>query len=93
LVEAYVDDIVVKSRRTGDLVPDLTPVFEKLRKYHVQLNPEKCIFGVLRGMFLGFVVSKHGIEANPEKITTITSMGSVQNIKGVQRVIGCLVAC
>jgi hypothetical protein len=33
LVEAYVDDIVVKSRQTGDLVPDLTAVFEKLRKF------------------------------------------------------------
>src|SRR5690242_5323950 len=38
----------------------------------VELNPEKCVFGVPRGMFLGFVVSKRGIEANPEKITTIT---------------------
>jgi hypothetical protein len=37
----------------------------------VELNPEKCVFGVPRGMFLGFVVSKRGIEANPEKITTI----------------------
>jgi hypothetical protein len=46
LVEAYVDDIVVKSRQTGDLVPDLTAVFEKLRKFQVRLNPEKCVFGV-----------------------------------------------
>jgi hypothetical protein len=37
----------------------------------VELNPEKCVFGVPRGMLLGFVVSKRGIEANPEKITTI----------------------
>jgi hypothetical protein len=37
----------------------------------VELNPEKCVFGVPRGMFLGFVVSKRGIEANPEKIMTI----------------------
>jgi hypothetical protein len=42
-------------------------------------------------MLLGFLVSEHGIEANPEKITAITSMGSVQNIKGVQQVTGCLV--
>jgi hypothetical protein len=30
IIEAYVDDIVVKSRKTGDLVPDLTEVFAKL---------------------------------------------------------------
>jgi hypothetical protein len=30
-IEAYVDDIVVKLKKTGDLVPDLTEVFAKLR--------------------------------------------------------------
>jgi hypothetical protein len=43
-------------------------------------------------MLLRFVMSEGGIEANLEKITTITSMGPIQNIKGVQRVIGCLAA-
>ena len=41
-------------------------------------------------MLLGFIVSERGIKANPEKILAITRMGSIQNIKGVQRVTGCL---
>jgi hypothetical protein len=45
IIEAYVDDIVVKSKKTGDLVPDLTEVFAKLRRHGVKLNPEKCVFG------------------------------------------------
>jgi hypothetical protein len=57
IIEAYIDDIVVKSRKTGDLVPDLTEVFANLRQHGVKLNPEKCVFGVPRGMLLGFVVS------------------------------------
>jgi hypothetical protein len=43
----------------------------------VKLNHEKCIFGILRGMLLGFVMSKRGIEANPEKISAITNMGPI----------------
>jgi hypothetical protein len=43
-------------------------------------------------MLLGFIVSKRGIEANPEKIYAITSMGPIWDLKGVQRVIGCLAA-
>jgi hypothetical protein len=43
-------------------------------------------------MLLGFIVSEHGIEANPEKITSITSMGLILNIKAVQWVMGCLTA-
>jgi hypothetical protein len=30
IIEAYVDDIVVKYKKTGDLVPDLTEVFTRL---------------------------------------------------------------
>jgi hypothetical protein len=92
IIEAYIDDIVVKSKRTGDLVPDLAEVFTKLRQHEVKLNPEKCVFGVPRGMLLGFVVLERGVEANPEKISTIMDMGSIKNLKGIQRVTGCLVA-
>ena len=58
----------------------------------MKLNPEKCVFRVPRGMLLGFIVSERGIEANPEKISAITRMGPIQNIKGVQQIIGCLAA-
>ena len=83
-VEAYVDDIVVKSKRADHLVADLEQTFAKLWANGIKLNPEKCLFGVPRGMLLGFIVSERGIEANPEKISAITRMGPIQNIKGVQ---------
>jgi hypothetical protein len=92
IIEVYVDAIIVKSNKTGDLVPDLTEVFAKLRQHGVKLNPEKCVFGVPRGMLLGFVVSECGIEANPEKISAIMDMGPIKNLKGVQCVTGCLAA-
>jgi hypothetical protein len=43
----------------------------KLRQHGVKLNHEKCVFGVPRGMLLGFVMSERDIEANPEKISAI----------------------
>jgi hypothetical protein len=58
----------------------------------VKLNPEKCIFGVPRGMLLGLVVSKRGIEASPKKISAIMDMGPIKNLNGVQRVTSCLAA-
>jgi len=45
-VEAYVDDIVVKSRKTSGLVADLDETFQCLRAKGTRLNPEKCVFGV-----------------------------------------------
>jgi hypothetical protein len=57
-VEAYVDDIVVKTRTADDLVGDLSIAFGCLRASGVKLNPEKCVFGVPRGMLLGYIVSQ-----------------------------------
>jgi hypothetical protein len=51
-VEAYVDDIVVKTRKVNDLVSDLCLAFDCLQASRVKLNPEKCVFGVPRGMLL-----------------------------------------
>jgi hypothetical protein len=45
LVEVYVDDIFVKSRQIGDLVPNLAAIFEKLRKFQVRLNPRSASLG------------------------------------------------
>jgi hypothetical protein len=92
IIEAYVDDIVVKSKKMGDLVPDLTEAFAKLRQHGVKLNLEKCVFGVPRGMLHDFVMSECDIEVNPEKISSIMDMGPIKNLKGVQRVTGCLAA-
>jgi hypothetical protein len=92
IIEAYVDDIVVKSKKTGDLVPDLTEVFTKLLQHGVKLNPEKCVFRVPRDVLLGFVMLERSIEDNPDKISAIMDMGPIKNLKGVQRVTGCLAA-
>jgi ribonuclease HI len=91
-VEAYVDDIVAKTRKADDLVNDLRVAFDFLRANGVKLNPEKCVFGVPRGMLLGYIVSQRGIEPNPEKVTALEWMGPIRDLKGVQKVLGCLAA-
>ena len=47
-------------------------------------------FWVPKGKLLRYIVSKQGIEANPKKIAAISNMGPIRNIKGVQRLTGCL---
>ena len=92
VVEAYVDDIVVKTQHASQLMHNLERAFERLCHHGVELNPEKCVFGVPKGMFLRFIVSERGIEANPKKIAAINRLGPIKNMKGVQRITGCLAA-
>nr|KYP74527.1 Transposon Ty3-I Gag-Pol polyprotein [Cajanus cajan] len=58
----------------------------------MRLNPEKCVFGVRGGRFLGFMITSRGIEANPEKCEAIIHMQSPQSVKEVQRLAERLVS-
>ena len=56
-VEAYVNDVVVKTKNFGKLVDNLPDTFVSLREYQIKLNLEKCVFGVPAGKLLSFIVS------------------------------------
>nr|KYP70898.1 Retrovirus-related Pol polyprotein from transposon opus [Cajanus cajan] len=87
-VEAYVDDMVVKSESVNRHFGDLQELFDTIDKYQLKLNPDKCSFGVQAGKFLGFLLTHRGIEANPEKCSAIINMRSPSTVKEVQQLTG-----
>jgi hypothetical protein len=89
-VLTYVDDIIVKSTKQENHIADLQETFANFRKAGLKLNPEKCVFRVKKGKFLGCLVSIKGIEANPNKIEAILWMEPPKSRKGAQRLTGRL---
>ena len=57
-----------------------------------RLNVAKCTFKVSSGKFLGHLVTRREIEANPEQITTINNLVSSKTMKEVPKLIGMAVA-
>jgi len=84
--------MVVTSLEKSQHVADLEELFVTITKYKVKLNPEKCIFGVEAGKFLGFLLTERGIEANLDKCAAILAMRSPATIKEVQQLIGRMAA-
>jgi len=91
-VQAYVDDMVVTSHERGQQAVDLEELFATISRYHLKLNPEKCVFGVEAGNFLGFMLTERGIEANPDKCAAIIAMRSPTSVKEVQQLTERMVA-
>jgi hypothetical protein len=89
---AYVDDIVVKSVQRRDHISDLAETFVNLRAVNLRLNPEKCVFGIHKGKVLGCLVSRKGIEANPDKIKALIEMQDPVSVEDMQKLIGRVVA-
>ncbi|GKV01663.1 hypothetical protein SLEP1_g14200 [Rubroshorea leprosula] len=84
-IEVYVDDMIVTNVRAEDHINDLSEMFQNLRRAQMKLNPLKCTFVVELGKFLRYVVSKKGIEVNPEKVLVVQQMEPPKTVKDVQR--------
>ena len=87
-MEVYINDMLVKSLRVADHIAHLEEAFGILRKHQMMLNHFKCIFGIYSGKFLGFLVTKQGIEVNPNQIQDLLTMSSPKNIHEVQQLTG-----
>ncbi|XP_015961230.1 uncharacterized protein LOC107485227 [Arachis duranensis] len=91
-IEVYVDDMVAKTKIGNSHVSDLTEIFGQIRQYNMRLNPEKCAFAVQGGKFLGFLLTRRGMEANPDKCQAVLDMANPKIVKEVQRLTGRLAA-
>jgi hypothetical protein len=88
IVEAYIDDIVVKSACLNFHLADLRLAFEKMCRYGLKMNPLKCAFGVSAGKFLGFIVHEKGVEIDPKKIESIKTVQAPTCKKELQTFLG-----
>ena len=91
-VQVYVDDMLLKSLRENDHLSNLQETFDTLQAYNMKLNPNKCVFRVTAGKFLGFMVSQRGIEVNLEKIRAIMELAPPKIVKEVQSLNGKIAA-
>lgn len=91
-MEAYIDDMVVKSKFGSEHLDNLGRVFDVLLQYKLRLNAEKCAFEVSSGKFLGFMVSRRGIEADSKQIIVVQNLRSPITIKEVQWLTGMVAA-
>ncbi|KAH9296183.1 hypothetical protein KI387_039771, partial [Taxus chinensis] len=77
----YVDDLLAKSKHHSEHLVVLKTIFDCLIKYCVCLQPKKCIFMVLSGKLLGFIISLCGIEVDPAKVKAILEMPPPTNLR------------
>jgi hypothetical protein len=91
-IKAYTDDVVVKSKNHGDLLNDLKETFNNLRKYKMMLNPKKCVFDVLSGKPLSYMVSSQGIDVNLKKVEATKQLQPPQTQKEIQKLADMMAA-
>lgn len=86
----FVDDILVASRDLEEHKKHLDTIFKRLQDNGLRLNVSKCVFGKPRLEFLGYDVSKEGIEPTEERIKTISNYPEPKNVQELRRFLGIL---
>jgi hypothetical protein len=90
ILEIYIDDIVVKSDSMDSHLADLWLALERIHQYGLKMNLLKCMFDVLAGKFLEFIIYDHGIEIDPKKIESINKVQPPQCKSDMQQFLGKL---
>ena len=87
-VVVYFVDIIVFSMSLEDHVTHLRTVLQILRKERLYDNMDKCLFGVDKLDFLGFVVSSKGVHVDEAKIDAIKTWPQPTNLQQVRCFLG-----
>ena len=89
-VLCWMDDVLVFGSDQEEHDKRLRAALERLESAGVTLNPKKCEFSKGSLKFLGHIINKNGISADPEKVHAITELPPPTNISELRRVMGMI---
>ena len=84
-VVCLMDDVLVFGKEHDRR---LRQALERIEAANVTLNPSKCEFNKAKVKFLGYVIDRHGIRADPEKTETICQMEAPHSVTDLRRFLG-----
>lgn len=84
----YLDDIIVYGKNLGDLNGKLIEVFERLNVNNLKIQPDKCEFLKRESVYLGHVITEHGIKPDANKIKAVLNFPEPTNVKGIKSFLG-----
>lgn len=87
-MQVYLDDLLIMSKTAESHIDNLRKVFLTLRKHRLQAKFSKCRFLETQVKFLGHILSKDGIQADPAKIKTLVDWQTPTNSAGMLQFLG-----
>ena len=84
VVEPYLDDLPTHSKQQDIHVDHLRAIFLRCHHFNICLNPQKCVYCVETDRFLGFIISKDGINIDPLKIEATLALPTPMTVTEIQ---------
>ena len=84
----YLDDILIFSESFEQQIERIKVIFNKIEQAGLKLAPSKCNFFLEKVSFLGHIVSKDGLQTDPEKIKALKDWPLPSNITDMRQFLG-----
>ena len=84
----FIDDVIIFSKTYEEHLDRLEKIFNRIREANLKLSPGKCSFFMPKVKYVGHIISKDGIETDPEKIEKVVSWPTPTTPEEVRRFIG-----
>lgn len=88
IILIYLDDITIFFKIREDHFCHFRQVFEKCTEFGISINPKKSIFMVNQGKLFGRIISKKGLEIDPNIVKAIEAFPLPSNKKALQYFLG-----
>lgn len=84
----YMDDTIVFSPSWEKHLEDISTVLTRFREAKLQVNLEKCQWGLREVSYLGHTLSRNGVHTDPKKIEEVRVWNPSQDVKQVREFLG-----
>ena len=84
----FLDDVIVFSRTLEEHEERLMRVLTRLKEFGLKLSPEKCVFFQTSVRYLGHIVSRSGVQTDPEKISALKTWPVPQTLRELKSFLG-----
>ena len=88
VVLAFLDDALVLGNCVSSHFTNLEVVLGRFRQHKIKLKPKKCALFQIEVKFLGKMVSRGGISADPDKIAAVKTWPIPKTTKDVEAFLG-----
>lgn len=85
----YLDDVLIFSKDFDSHLKHIASVFDLLEKAGLKLQLPKCLFLRLQLRYLGYLISKHGVTPDPERVSPILNLPAPTNVELLKSYLGC----
>ena len=87
-VEFIMDDILIHGETRAKHDEHYKNVLRVIRASGLKLNKDKCLLRRSKLVFMGNLISKDGLEPDPEKVDAICKMSAPENVTELRRLLG-----